>query len=200
MKHAALGLLLSTALVGACAQTPAPPPTAPAGPGIQEGALPVDPAHQDHSVASPAVGEAPPVAKKSRFDNTQAVAAASCKGYGRPFSAAHGARPFATASKFAGGGVARDGGPTSTGAPAFKRTGDTWISQEIRGGGGCPKRATFTLAYTPKTEAGKTVLVAHVCEDVEADPCEMAWTGTISFDLSKELAANHATDVTFVDP
>jgi hypothetical protein len=27
-----------------------------------------------------------------------------------------GARPFATASKFAGGGVARDGGPTSTGA------------------------------------------------------------------------------------
>jgi hypothetical protein len=177
MKHAALGLLSATALVGACAQTPAPAPAAPAH-GIQEGALPVDPAHQDHSVASPAVGEAteaPPVAKKSRFDNTQSVAGASCKGYGRPFSAAHG-------------------------APAFKRTGDTWISQEIRGGGGCPKRAAFTLAYTPKTENGKSVLVAHVCEDVEADPCEMAWTGTISFDLSKELAANHATDVTFVDP
>ncbi len=30
---------------------------------------------------------------------------------------AAGARPFATASKFPGGGVARDGGPASTGAP-----------------------------------------------------------------------------------
>lgn len=111
---------------------------------------------------------------RARIDNTQVVAGTSCKGYGRAFSAAHG-------------------------APVLTREGSTLVSQEIRSGGGCPKRAVFTLVYEPKTESGKTVLLAHVCEDPEADSCEMMMTGKISFDLGPALSATHATDVRVVD-
>jgi hypothetical protein len=125
------------------------------------------------SSVTPAPG--PRQAGRARIDNTQVVAGASCKGYGRAFSASHG-------------------------APVFTRDGDVFTSQEIRSGGGCPKRPVFTLAYEPKTEAGKTVLLAHVCEDPEADSCEMMMTGKISFDLGTALSATHASDVRVVDP
>lgn len=123
------------------------------------------------STASPAPGQS----GRARIDNTQVLAGTSCKGYGRPFSASHG-------------------------APAFTRDGNVLTSQEIRSGGGCPKRPVFTLAYEPKTESGKTVLLAHVCEDPEADSCEMMLTGKITFDLGAAMAATHASDVRVVDP
>ena len=43
-----------------------------------------------------------------------------------------GARPFATASKFPGGGVARDGGPTLTGARPFGRRHKAELFRTLR--------------------------------------------------------------------
>lgn len=155
------------AMMAAGCTKPAPPSASPA-----EGASASSPGSPvSASPASPSPGKG----GRARIDNTQVVAGASCKGYGRAFSASHG-------------------------APAFTRDGNVLSSQEIRSGGGCPKRPVFTLAYEPKTESGKTVLLAHVCEDPEADSCEMMLTGKITFDLGAALAATHASDVRVVDP